>query len=50
LWKEFMIDEGLEIMNIGFLRGHVDKLTQSIIQPFLPLSQASAKSWWRFRK
>ena len=27
-----MIDEGLEAMNISFLRGHVSQLTQSISQ------------------
>ena len=27
-----MNDEGLETMNIGFLRGHVAQLTQSISQ------------------
>jgi len=30
LWKEFMIDEGLETMNIGFLRGHVAQLTKAL--------------------
>ena len=38
-----MIDEGLETMNIGFLRGHVGQLTQSISQLALPPSQEEAK-------
>jgi hypothetical protein len=29
LWKEFRIDEGLETMNTGFLRGRVDELTKA---------------------
>jgi len=39
LWKEFMIDEGLETMNIGFLRGPVVQITQSIRQLALPTNQ-----------
>jgi hypothetical protein len=30
LWKEFMIEEGLETMNIGFLRGNVAQLTKAL--------------------
>jgi len=42
LWKKFVIDEGQEAVNIGFLRGHVGQLTQSISQLALPPSQEEA--------
>jgi len=47
-----MINEGLETMNIGFLRVHVAQLAQSISQLSLPPSQEEArtKSWWQFWK
>jgi len=45
-----MIDEGLGAMNIGFLRGHVAQLTQSISQFALRPGdeEIKKKGWWRF--
>jgi hypothetical protein len=48
LWKEFMNDDGLEAMNISFLRGPVAQLTQSISQ-LSPASQKGAKKMGRWR-
>jgi hypothetical protein len=45
-----MIDEGAWAMNIGFLRGHVAKLTQSISQLALKPGEEEIKKkgWWQF--
>ena len=50
LWNEFMIDEGQEAVNIGFLRGHVAQLTQSISQLSLKPGEEEIKKkgWWQF--
>jgi len=47
-----MIDEELETMNIGFLRGHVAQITQSISQLSLKLGdeEIKKKGWWKFWK
>jgi hypothetical protein len=50
LCKEFMKDEEMETMNIGFLRGHVAQLTQSISQFALKPGEKEIKKkgWWQF--
>jgi hypothetical protein len=47
-----MKDEGLEAMNISFLRGHVAQLTQSISQLSLKPGEEAIKKkgWWKFWK
>jgi len=47
-----MIDEGLDAMNIGFLRGQVAQLTQSISQRSLKPGEEEIKTkhWYQFWK